>query len=98
MGLIAISPGVQAVGAQDQLAVRGMTPAVGSGGRNAYGGFGATFDGVVNQEVALARAAPEIPHSVRLASQDALLGRARGVWRAGPVDRGQQERREPISW
>jgi hypothetical protein len=61
MGLIAISPGVQAAGAQDQLAVRGMTPAIGSGGRNAYGGFGATYDGVVNQEVALARAAPEIP-------------------------------------
>jgi len=61
MGLIAISPGVQAVGAQDQLADRGMTPAIGSGGRNAYGGLGASFDGVVNQEVALARAAPEIP-------------------------------------
>jgi len=61
MGLIAISPGVQAVGAQDQLADRGMTPAIGSGGRNAYGGLGSSFDGVVNQEVALARTAPEIP-------------------------------------
>jgi hypothetical protein len=61
MGLIAISPGVQAVGAQDQLADRGMTPAIGSGGRNAYGGLGASLDGIVNQEVALARAAPEIP-------------------------------------
>ena len=53
MGLIAISPGVQAVGAQDQLADRGMTPAINSGGRNAYGGFGSSFDGVTNQEVAL---------------------------------------------
>ena len=61
MGLIAISPGVQAVGAQDQLADRGMTPAINSGGRNAYGGFGSSFDGVTNQEVALERAEPEIP-------------------------------------
>ena len=61
MGLIALSPGVQGVGAQDQLAVRGLTYAVGTGGRNAYGGLGSTLDGVVNAEVTLQRAEPEIP-------------------------------------
>ena len=61
MGLIALSPGVQGVGAQDQLAVRGMTYAVGTGSRNAYGGLGSTLDGVVNKEVTLQRAEPEIP-------------------------------------
>jgi Carboxypeptidase regulatory-like domain/TonB dependent receptor-like, beta-barrel len=61
MGLIALSPGVQGVGAQDQLAVRGMTFAVGTGSRNAYGGLGSTLDGVVNAEVTLQRAEPEVP-------------------------------------
>jgi Carboxypeptidase regulatory-like domain/TonB dependent receptor len=61
MGLIALSPGVQGVGAQDQLAVRGLTYAVGTGSRNAYGGLGSTLDGVVNKEVTLQRAEPEIP-------------------------------------
>jgi hypothetical protein len=61
MGLIALSPGVQGVGAQDQLAVRGLTYAVGTGSRNSYGGLGSTLDGVTNQEVTLQRAEPEIP-------------------------------------
>jgi hypothetical protein len=61
MGLIALSPGVQGVGAQDQLAVRGLTYAVGTGSRNAYGGLGSTLDGVVNKEVTLQRAEPEVP-------------------------------------
>lgn len=61
MGLIALSPGVQGVGAQDQLAVRGLTYAVGTGSRNAYGGLGSTLDGVINKEVTLQRAEPEVP-------------------------------------
>jgi hypothetical protein len=61
MGLIALSPGVQGVGAQDQLATRGLTYAVGTGSRNAYGGLGATLDGAVNKEVSLQRAEPEVP-------------------------------------
>jgi hypothetical protein len=61
MGLIALSPGVQGVGAQDQLAVRGLTYAVGTGSRNAYGGLGSTLDGVINAEVTLQRAEPEVP-------------------------------------
>lgn len=61
MGLIALAPGVQAVGAQDQLAVRGMTPSIGTGSRNAYGGMGNTLDGAVNKEVTLQRSEAEIP-------------------------------------
>ena len=61
MGLIALSPGVQGVGAQDQLAVRGLTYAVGTGSRNAYGGLGSTLDGVINKEVTLQRSEPEVP-------------------------------------
>jgi hypothetical protein len=61
MGLVALAPGVQNAGAQDQLAVRGMTPAVGTGSRNAYGGLGNTLDGVTNKEVTLQRSEPEIP-------------------------------------
>ena len=61
MGLIALAPGVQGVGAQDQLAVRGLTYAVGTGSRNAYGGLGSTLDGVINKEITLQRAEPEIP-------------------------------------
>ncbi|MGB7264855.1 MAG: TonB-dependent receptor [Terracidiphilus sp.] len=61
MGLIALAPGVQGVGAQDQLAVRGLTYAVGTGSRNAYGGLGSTLDGVINKEVTLQRSEPEVP-------------------------------------
>lgn len=61
MGLIALAPGVQGVGAQDQIPVRGVTFAIGTGSRNAYGGLGSTLDGVTNQEVALQRAEGEVP-------------------------------------
>jgi hypothetical protein len=61
MGLVALAPGVQNAGAQDQLAVRGMTPSVGTGSRNAYGGLGNTLDGVTNKEVTLQRSEPELP-------------------------------------
>ncbi len=61
MGLIALAPGVQNAGAQDQLATRGITAAVGTGSRNAYGGLGSTLDGVSNKEVTLQRAEPEVP-------------------------------------
>jgi hypothetical protein len=61
MGLIALAPGVQGAGAQDQLATRGVTAAIGTGGRNAYGGLGSTLDGVTNQEVTLQRGEGEVP-------------------------------------
>jgi hypothetical protein len=61
MGLIAIAPGVQGAGAQDQLAVRGITPSIGTGTRNSYGGMGDRLDGVTNQEVTLERGEAEIP-------------------------------------
>jgi outer membrane receptor protein involved in Fe transport len=61
MGLISLAPGVQGVGAQDQLGVRGITMASGTGSRNSYGGLGSSLDGVTNQEVTLQRAEPEVP-------------------------------------
>jgi len=61
MGLIALAPGVQGAGAQDQLAVRGVTPSIGTGTRNSYGGMGDRLDGVTNQEVTLERGEAEIP-------------------------------------
>jgi len=61
VGLIGLAPGVQGAGAQDQLAVRGVTPSIGTGSRNAYGGMGSTLDGVTNQEVTLQRAEAEVP-------------------------------------
>ena len=61
MGLIALAPGIQATGAQDQLATRGITVSAGTGSRNAYGGLASTLDGVTNQEVTLQRAEPEVP-------------------------------------
>lgn len=61
MGLIAIAPGVQAAGAQDQLADRGVTPSIGTGSRNAYGGMGNTLDGADNKEVTLQRSEAEVP-------------------------------------
>jgi hypothetical protein len=60
-GLIAMAPGVQGAGAQDQLATRGVTASIGTGGRNAYGGLGSTLDGVSNQEVTLQRGEGEVP-------------------------------------
>ncbi len=61
VGLIALAPGVQGAGAQDQLATRGVTASVGTGGRNAYGSLGSTLDGVTNQEVTLQRGEGEVP-------------------------------------
>jgi hypothetical protein len=60
-GLIALAPGVQGVGAQDQLDTRGVTASVGTGSRNAYGGLGTTLDGVTNAEVTLQRSEGEVP-------------------------------------
>jgi outer membrane receptor protein involved in Fe transport len=61
IGLIALAPGVQASGAQDQLATRGVTAAIGTGSRNAYGSLGSTLDGVTNQEITLQRGEGEVP-------------------------------------
>jgi hypothetical protein len=61
MGLVALSPGVQGVGAQDQMATRGLTVASGTGSRNSYGGLESTLDGVTNAEITLQRAEPEVP-------------------------------------
>ena len=61
MGLIAQTPGIQGVGAQDQLATRGETFAAGTGSRNTYGSLGSTLDGVTNTEITLQRAEPEVP-------------------------------------
>jgi hypothetical protein len=60
-GLIALAPGVQGAGAQDQLDTRGVTASVGTGSRNSYGGLGSTLDGVTNQEVTLQRGEGEVP-------------------------------------
>jgi hypothetical protein len=60
-GLVALAPGVQGVGAQDQLDTRGVTASVGTGSRNAYGGLGSTLDGVTNAEVTLQRSEGEVP-------------------------------------
>jgi hypothetical protein len=61
MGLIALAPGMQGAGAQDQMATRGLTVSAGTGSRNSYGGLGITFDGVINKEITLQRGEPEIP-------------------------------------
>jgi hypothetical protein len=60
-GLVALAPGVQGAGAQDQLDTRGVTVSVGTGSRNSYGGLGSTLDGVTNQEVTLQRGEGEVP-------------------------------------
>lgn len=72
IGLIALAPGVQGSGAQDQLATRGVTAAIGTGGRNAYGSLGSTLDGVTNQEVTLQRGEGEVP-SIDAISQFKVL-------------------------
>ncbi|NYF79600.1 TonB-dependent receptor [Granulicella arctica] len=60
-GLVALAPGVQGAGAQDQLDTRGVTASVGTGARSSYGGLGSTLDGVTNQEVTLQRGEGEVP-------------------------------------
>jgi hypothetical protein len=61
MGLMALAPGVQGAGAQDQIPVFGVTPSIGTGSRNSYGGVGYTLDGAVNMEVTLERGEGEVP-------------------------------------
>ena len=61
MGLMALAPGVQGAGAQDQIPVYGVTPSIGTGSRNSYGGVGYTLDGAVNMEVTLERGEGEVP-------------------------------------
>lgn len=62
VGLIALAPGVQGTGLQDQVATRGLSVAIGTGSRSStYGGFGNTLDGVSNAEVTLERSEPEVP-------------------------------------
>jgi hypothetical protein len=62
VGLIALAPGIQGTGLQDQVATRGLSVAVGTGSRSStYGGFGNTLDGVSNTEITIQRSEPEIP-------------------------------------
>ena len=60
-GLLALAPGVQAAGSQDQIPVFGVTPAINSGARNAYGAVGFTLDGGVNMNIGLQRPLGEVP-------------------------------------
>ncbi|MDR3723698.1 MAG: TonB-dependent receptor [Terracidiphilus sp.] len=61
MGLMALAPGVQNSGAQDQMPVYGVTPSIGTGSRNSYGGVGYTLDGANNMMVSLERGSGEVP-------------------------------------
>lgn len=60
-GLLALAPGVQAAGSQDQIPVFGVTPAINAGSRNAYGAVGFTLDGGVNMNMGLQRPLGEVP-------------------------------------
>jgi hypothetical protein len=61
MGLMALAPGVQGAGAQDQMPVYGVTPSIGAGSRNSYGGVGYTLDGALNMVATLERGSGEVP-------------------------------------
>jgi hypothetical protein len=61
MGLMALAPGVQNAGAQDQMPVYGVTPAIGGGSRNSYGGVGYSLDGASNMNDSLMRGTGEVP-------------------------------------
>jgi len=61
MGLMALAPGVQGAGAQDQMPVYGVTPSIGTGSRNSYGGVGYTLDGALNMMASLERGSGEVP-------------------------------------
>lgn len=61
IGLLALAPGVQSSGAQDQVPVYGVTPAIGTSTRAATGFLGSTLDGVVNEIITLQRAEGEVP-------------------------------------
>ncbi len=60
-GLLALAPGIQAAGSQDQIPVFGITPAINSGARNAYGAVGFVLDGGVNMNLGLQRPLGEVP-------------------------------------
>ena len=78
MGLIALAPGVQNAGAQDQLATRGVTPAIGTGTRNAYGGLGDARRRH-QPEVTLERGEAEIPSLDAISQFKVLTRRPGGV-------------------
>jgi hypothetical protein len=59
IGLIALAPGVQNAGTQDQVPVFGITPAIGTGGRNSYGGVGFSLDGAQTKSGTLQRGLAE---------------------------------------
>jgi len=61
IGLLALAPGVQGAGSQDQIPVYGVTPAVGTGARSAYGGVNFSVDGAINMWVGLQRPLGEVP-------------------------------------
>src|SRR5260370_3070060 len=52
---IALAPGVQAAGTQDQVPVFGITPAIGTGGRNSYVGVRFSLDGIQTKSGTLPR-------------------------------------------
>ncbi len=60
-GLLALAPGVQGAGSQDQIPVYGVAPSINTGSRNAYGALGFTLDGGVNMYVGLQRPLGEVP-------------------------------------
>ena len=61
IGLIGLAPGVQSPGAQDQVPYFGVTPSIGTGGRNAFGGIGFTLDGVQSKSGTLQRGLADTP-------------------------------------
>jgi Carboxypeptidase regulatory-like domain len=61
IGLMALAPGIQGAGAQDQIPIYGVTPSIGTGSRNSYGGVGFTVDGAVNLDVGIQRGEGEVP-------------------------------------
>ena len=60
-GLLALAPGVQGAGSQDQIPVFGITPSINSGSRNAFGSVGFTLDGGINMNMGLQRPLGEVP-------------------------------------
>ena len=60
-GLLALAPGVQGAGSQDQVPVFGITPSINSGARNAFGSVGFTLDGGINMNMGLQRPLGEVP-------------------------------------
>jgi hypothetical protein len=75
MGLIALAPGMQGVGAQDQMATRGLTVAAGTGSRNSYGGLGSAASRRFPRSM-LSRSSRSSPRARRLSS----TSRRRSSW------------------